>query len=285
MDEFTAEQRARTFVKTVGPTSVSVPLEPYPDRIGARVTVDDDLEPSEAGYTMTTRKGRHSIVINGKDSERRQRFTICHEIGHVVLALNSEHRGPSWSYERRPRNEVCCDIFAAELLLPLVLFRPALQKLEIDAESMQTLAAEFNASLFATGSRIAAFSREPCAFVVSQGGKVKYAFRSVPLRDAKLWVPVGVALPETSLSAALRSNVAQGGPVELDADVWFDGVDGGIVIEDAIYDSSRDQTLTLLRLDAEEMPDPIERHDRGGRSEDDVGLRELDGNLPWPTRR
>lgn len=283
MDDFTAEQRARKFVQSVTPVSVPVPLEPYLAHIGAKVTVDDDLAEGEAGYTMTV-KGRHSIVVNGKDSERRQRFTICHEIGHVVLELESEHNDPSWSYERRPPNEVRCDIFAAELLLPVLLFKPALLKMEIDAQSMTALAEQFNSSLFATGSRMVAFSPEPCAFVVSQGGRVKYAFRSPALRDAKLWVPSGIVVPDRSLSAALRKDATGTGPIEQDADVWFDDVDGGIVFEDAIYDSSRDQTLTLLRLDVEDMPERPESAFHS-RQEDDEGLKELDGHLPWPSKR
>ncbi|MEG3192815.1 ImmA/IrrE family metallo-endopeptidase [Lysobacter sp. D1-1-M9] len=283
MNDFTAEQRARKFVRAVAPTSVPVSLEAYLAHIDAKAIVDDDLGEGEAGYTMTV-KGRHTIGVNARDSERRQRFTICHEIGHVVLELESEHGDLSWSYERRPPNEVCCDIFAAELLLPVSLFRPEVLKMEINAQSMADLAEQFNASLLATGSRMVAFSPEPCAFVVSQGGKLKYAFRSPALRDAKLWVPSGIALPDHSMSAALRKNSAGAGPIELDADVWFDDVEGGIVLEDAIYDASRDQTLTLLRLDAEELPERTESIAHS-REEDDGGLKELDGHLPWPSKR
>lgn len=283
MDEFTAELRARKFVQSVAPASVPVPLEPYLAQIGANASVADDLDEGEAGYTMTV-KGRPLIVVNGKDSKRRQRFTICHEIGHVVLELESEHDDPAWSYDRRPPNEVCCDVFAAELLLPVPLFRPALLKMDIDAQAMTALAEQFDASLLATGSRMVAFAPEPCAFVVSQGGRVKYAFRSPSLRQARIWVPSGIALPELSLSAAMRKDATGAGPVELDADVWFDDVEGGVVLEDAIYDASRDQTLTLLRLDAEDMPErPQSSNQR--REEDDEGLKELDGHLPWPGRR
>lgn len=283
MDDFIAEQHARKFVQAVAPASVPVSLEAYVAHLDAKVIVDDKLGEGEAGYTMTV-KGRHIIGVNSKDSERRQRFTICHEIGHVVLELESEHRDPAWSYERRPHNEVCCDIFAAELLLPVSLFKPALLKMEINTQSMTALAEQFNASLFATGSRMVAFSTEPCAFVVSQGGRVKYAFRSPALRDTKLWIPSGIVLPDRSLSAALRKDANGVGPIELDADVWFDDIEGGIVLEDAIYDPSRDQTLTLLHLDAEEMPERPESSSHR-RREDDGGLKELDGYLPWPSKR
>lgn len=282
MNEFTAEQRARKFVQSVNPTVVPVPLEPYLAQIGARLSVDDELESGEAGYTMTA-KGRHSIFVNGNDSPRRQRFTACHEIGHVVLELESEHGDPSWSYERRPPNEVCCDIFAAELLLPVSLFRPALLKRAMDVASLHDLAEQFEASLLATGSRMVAFSPEPCAFVVSQGGKVKYAFRSASLRSTKLWIPSDVALPETSYSAQLRKDPAHAGPFELDADVWFDNADGGTVVEDAIFDASRDQVLTLLFLDSEDMPEPT-RDGPIRQDEEDTGLKELDGHLPWPSK-
>lgn len=149
---------------------------------------------------------------------------------------------------------------------------------------MTDLAEKFNTSLFATGSRMIAFSSEPCAFVVSQGGKIKYAFRSSPLRDAKLWVPSGIMLPDRSRSAALRKGATGGDPIELDADEWLDNVEGGVVLEDAIYDASRDQTLTLLRLDIEDMPQKAEST-MYARQEDDEGLKELDGHLAWPSKR
>ena len=55
-----------------------------------------------------------------------------------------------------------------------------------------------NASLMSTGSRFATFSRELCAFVLSEGGKVRYSSRSTSLRDAKAWIRSGSDLSKDS---------------------------------------------------------------------------------------
>ena len=69
--------------------------------------------------------GRYHICVNSKDLKERQRFTVCHEIAHIVLGLPSDHKtSPGWSYAKKSLGEILCDVFAAELLLPASLFKP-----------------------------------------------------------------------------------------------------------------------------------------------------------------
>src|SRR6185437_3186832 len=97
-------------------------------------------------------------------------------IAHIVLGLPSDHEaGPWWSYAKRSPNEVLCDVFAAELLLPYKLFKPLVDKSEINLVAVDGLAKNFVASTTATGSRFAALAGAPCAFVLSEQGKVRYA--------------------------------------------------------------------------------------------------------------
>ena len=111
--------------------------------------------------------------MNCAHNARRQRFSVCHEVAHVVLGIASDHTTPSWSYSRRPPGEVACDVFAAELLLPYQLFKPRVDSSEMSIAAIGSLADEFDASLISTGSRFATFSRELSAFVVSEGGKIR----------------------------------------------------------------------------------------------------------------
>jgi hypothetical protein len=284
MDEFSAVMKARQLVNKVSPAAIPVPIEPYLQQVGAVLRVDHDLGADEAGYTVEI-KGKRYIHVNGNDSEERQRFTACHEVAHIELGLPSDHAAlPWWSYARRSPNEIFCDVFAAELLLPYKLFKPLVDKADISLAAVDDLAERFVASVMATGSRFAAVARAPCAFVLWERGKVRYASRSATIRDANAWIPPRTALPQGSLSARLRAGGAYGGAEEIDADIWFENWErSGTLLEDARHLAKWDQTLALLWFEDEEVPVPRPKHKE--REEDEFGLAELDGILPWPGRK
>ncbi len=96
------------------------------------------------------------IRFNPYDNERRQRFTIAHELGHVlqrhVQPGGRMHRDPKRDYQRmgetpmeREANE-----FAAQLLMPESVLKLAARTLR----SSQRLAAEFNVSTEAMKYRL-----------------------------------------------------------------------------------------------------------------------------------
>lgn len=282
MDEFTAILKAREFVKKVNPTSIPVPVELYAQAIGARIDYDTSMAAGEAGCSIPI-GSKLVISINDNDRPERKRFTICHEVAHAVLGLPSEHGGSQWwNYTKRPPNEIICDSFAAELLLPYPLFKPEIEKADPGFAVIAKLAKDFKASLTATGSRFAAFSRFPCAFVLSEEGKVRYTIRSTPLREAKAWVALNSELPRESLAARLRGSEDYSGPEGIPADVWFDDWQrGGQLIEDARHYAPWDQTISLLWFEDEEIPYITPDN----HSKEETGLDELDGVLPWPGKR
>lgn len=71
-------------------------------------------------------KGQALIAVNAAHSERRQRFSIAHEIGHLILHSNNEHLNVD-RYEKqlftradgvRNLDEMEANEFAAILLMP-----------------------------------------------------------------------------------------------------------------------------------------------------------------------
>jgi hypothetical protein len=284
MDEVAAVWRARELVRKVRPSVIPVPVELYAAAIGAEVRVESDCEPNEAGYTLEV-GGRRIICVNAADRSTRQRFTVCHEIAHSVLKLPSEHKGsPGGSYARRPLNEIWCDVFAAELLLPIDLFRPRVTCCEMGLGAVGSLADEFDASFQATGSRFAAVADVPCAFVFAEGGTVRYASRSKALRDAFGMIPVGSPLPRGSLSERVRQGRTPDGAEECDADLWLAQWErGGVLLEEACHLQSWDQTLTLLWFEDDEVPEKGSRESDG--RDEEAALEEMDGVLPWPGKR
>ena len=284
MDEFSVVLRARTFVRETGSLGLPPSVEAYVQQIGGVLRHEADLPDDEPGYSFES-NGKHFICVNDKDSEERRRFTACHEIAHIVLGLPSDHSSmPWWSYAKRPKNEVLCDVFAAELLLPKQLFEPLVREEQIGLSAIDELGRRFLASATATGSRYAMVMDAPCAFVLSENGVVRYASRSKTLRDAGGWIPPRMEVPPETLSAGLRAGSMETAPDEVAADVWFsDWRRGGMVLEQARFLKPWDQTLTLLRFEDEEVP-PLTRDTSDTKDEEPL-LRELDGILPWPGKR
>ena len=284
MDEFSVVLRARTFVRETGSLGLPPSVEAYVQQIGGVLRHEADLPNDEPGYSFES-NGRHFICINDKDSEKRRRFTACHEIAHIVLGLPSDHSSmPWWSYAKRPKNEVLCDVFAVELLLPKQLFEPLVREEQIGLSAIDELGRRFLASATATGSRYAMVMDAPCAFVLSENGVVRYASRSKTLRDAGGWIPPRMEVPPETLSAGLRAGSMETAPDKVAADVWFsDWRRGGMVLEQARFLKPWDQTLTLLWFEDEEVPPPT--RDTSDTKDEEPLLRELDGILPWPGKR
>jgi IrrE N-terminal-like domain len=281
VDESGAVWRAREMAAAIGPLSIPVDIQLYVDHLRGVIRLLD-LPSDQPGYS-TKIGDRLCIFVNQRDISERRRFTICHEIAHEVLNLASEHDDSSGlNYSKRPWNEILCDVFAAELLLPYTQFKPLADACEIGFTALDKLASKFEASVSSTGSRFAAASELPCAFVLTQGGIIRYAARSKMLREAGAWVHFGASVPAGSSAHTAR---VQGGQHagEFPADMWFvDWRRGGSLMEESRYLAKWDQCLTLLWFDDDEVPQSefsVEDHD------EEPLLKELDGTLPWPGRR
>lgn len=280
MDELAIAMKAREFVADCGPSALPVSVDAYVNKIGGAVKLEV-LEENEDAWSVRLPSGKYRICVNCMHNGRRQRFSVCHEVAHAVLEIAADHAAPSWSYSRRPPGEIACDVFAAELLLPYKLFKPRVDAADMGLAAISELADEFDASLISTGSRFATFSRELCAFVLSENGKVRYSARSAQLRNARAWIKPGSPLPTHSLSARIRAGGVPAGPEESDPDQWFEDWErDGSLYEDVRHLAQWDQTLTLLWFDDEDLPPPPA--DRKRWEEETYGLRELDGTLPWP---
>jgi Zn-dependent peptidase ImmA (M78 family) len=281
--EFEAEQKARRFVQDAGISAIPVDLGLYVVKVAGKVSLDV-LDPGEAGYTMITGAGP-LITINEMDRATRRRFTLCHEIGHLVLDLPSEHgNGPDWSYAKRSPNEVCCDVFAAELLLPVVFFTPLARDLAPDFDAVDDLRVKLFASREATASRLAATCRLACGYVLSEGGKVRHMVRSPALRAAHGWVSRGTPLPASSAASALRGGSGRSGSATYSGDVWFEGWQDVELSESSVFIPEYDQTLTLLHCTDQDELDALPRTgspEREVDDENDAPLKPLDGYPGW----
>jgi hypothetical protein len=290
MEEFTVILKARKFAKDAGVNSVPVNIEKLAVAANAKIKVCDDLDDEESGQTFSL-GGKNIIAVNGNHREERQRFTVLHEIAHIVLELPSQHHGGSIttsdliSYRRRPKEEVLCDVFAAECLLPYDLFKKDVDGLDVSLDAVKGLAENYKASVTSTGSRFAVNCDAPCAFVLMEKGKIRYVSSSKYLRELKAWIDIGNPVPQGSVAHRLKEDGSNTQDyAEIATDVWFNnGVKNyDFVAEEAMLLREWDQCLSLIWVDEDLKP---AGQSRGYAMEDDDPLlEELDGILPWPSK-
>ena len=285
MDDSDIRQRARSFIAKLDTSNIREDLSAYVTAANAKVK-RDELGEGESGYTITKPNGKHIITVNSLETEERQRFTICHEIAHIVLGLESSHEEvPSWSYAKRHPNEIACDTFASELLMPYRQWLSAVPKDEPSVEVIQHMAELFGTSFPAAASKFATLSSIPCAFVTMERGSVRYAARSTALRNAGAWIIPRSVIPAGSVAHQMRSSGKSGTRTsEVPQDVWFENWEKGLDLwELSRHYEQTDTTVSLLWFDNDDLPEE-ELNRFGRRVEDDGGLAELTGELPWPGR-
>jgi len=107
----------------------------------------------DAGMLVSTPYGL-AIFVNGRDSQRRQNFTIAHETCHTFFPGTAEEVLPvhdkTVASFAGPEAEVLCDIGGSRLLLPPEMLHPRLAHCAPSLSRLMELADEFEASLEAT---------------------------------------------------------------------------------------------------------------------------------------
>ena len=229
MNEVPTILKARQFLRDAGINSVPVDIDRLSSAANAKIKVVYDLADDESGQTTQIR-GKHVIIVNGNHREERQRFTVVHEIAHIVLELPSQHHHATlktdllFCYRRRPEEEVLCDVFAAECLLPYHPFAEQVADTDICLDAVKSLAEKYKASLTTTGSRFALNAQSPCAFVLIENESIRYVSRSKYLKELKGWIKFNVPVPNGSVAQRLING---GQKVEdydeVPTDIWFDG--------------------------------------------------------------
>src|ERR1051325_6887290 len=290
MDELQARSRARSFLAELG-RILTADVEVYARAVNARIRYET-LEAGESGFTIPKGVG-YVITVNGSESPERQRFTICHELAHIILGVPSSHGElPPWSYAKRDPNEIWCDVFASELLMPYELFEPKIPGGDPSVEVIEGLAKAFGASFPATASRYASLVKFPCAYVIMEKGVVRYAAPNTPMRRRGIRIPMKCPIPPGSIALRLRQAGDSSTTIDQVAqDIWLENCDAGYDLwELSRHFAKFDQTVSVLWCTEDELPSgEVDRFNRRIDDDDNGGLEELSGVLTWdkhgPRRR
>jgi hypothetical protein len=284
MDELSVIGRARRLVGQL--TSAPIDVIALASSQGFEVRESDQLASGEAGNTFS-KGGKTYIVVNKNDDPYRRRFTVLHEIAHHLLGLPSNHGAkiPSSELERfsgRPIEERLCDVFAAECLVPSHLLRPLVSETAFSVDSLHRLSDHFQASRPCIASSFARASTELVAYVFAEAGRVQSVIPSSSVREQRIFIQSGVALPSTSAAARCLANGTTFETADLDATDWSssDAADAFACNEEALHLRAWKQTLSLITFEQVGRPRSLMRE----TDESEELLAELTGHLPWPKR-
>lgn len=166
MDKGEISQIAADFLEKCGISGYPIPVEEIALDCGIQV-VRAGAEWSESGFLL--RDGQTTVIgINSRNSAKRQRFTIAHELGHWKL-----HRGRplivdqsimvnkrnDLSSQATDKQEIEANQFAAEILMPTYHVATAIRHVARGVigsrdEFIAALAKEFDVSVEAMGWRL-----------------------------------------------------------------------------------------------------------------------------------
>jgi Zn-dependent peptidase ImmA (M78 family) len=117
------ERRAMEIIDELGITELPVPVERIARQLGAELTYEP-FDGDVSGMLYREAESQPPVIgVNSRQAATRQRFTVAHEIGHLML-----HKGQpvfvdsflrvNWRAGKSGRDEVEANAFAAELLMP-----------------------------------------------------------------------------------------------------------------------------------------------------------------------
>jgi len=225
-------------------------------------------------------KGTAKGAIAVKSSIRedtRKRFTVAHELGHLLLPAHDEfgvcptEAIESWAKDLRDKEREA-NAFAAELLMPSRLVLESVAQSQPGFGLIERVAETFTTSLTASGYRFVGLTSEAVALVWSQASQMRWAKRS---EEFSGWLRLREALDSRTLAADLfRGGRSVRGMHHVPADAWLETANAGAtILEESRFLPNYNAVLTLLWLN-----DPDTSRD------DDELLRELEPS-EFSTRR
>lgn len=155
---------AQRVLNTHNVTSAPVQVENIARGLGARVQYSPFQDGDLAGMLVRGDDGQVVIGVNSLHHSNRQRFTIAHECGHLLLHRGDVHIDRTFRVNRRDgvstqgsdAEEIEANRFAAEILMPYDMLIADIEE-GIDPEDEETireLAQKYQVSVQAMTHRI-----------------------------------------------------------------------------------------------------------------------------------
>lgn len=145
------------FVSKYSPdNSLNLDILKLVEKLGGQVCEQGYVKINENSLEVIESDGSFNIYISAVDNEKRQKFTIAHELGHYIihyLGGDPENRKAVYfrtSYAQGGLAEYEANVFAANLLMPESKFRECFEERNGD---LSAIADDFGVSIAAAEVR------------------------------------------------------------------------------------------------------------------------------------
>jgi Zn-dependent peptidase ImmA (M78 family) len=242
----TAERKAADLIERFGIcTPEDIRLRDIAYAIGSDV-VEGRLDKAAASLT---RIGNRSIIrVREEDDVTRKRFSIAHELGHLVLNhfqsliqfCNTQDM-ERWYISDL---ETEANFFASELMLPKTLVGKRCDVRHVNFSPIRKIAQDFRASLTATAIKFVRLCPESCAIICSKNKEIAWSYTS------RSWWPRILSKRKLNSNSCAYEYFAgreiPDEPIEMEADVWIDSRGIGGVVEHSIAAPNFGFVLSIL---------------------------------------
>jgi Zn-dependent peptidase ImmA (M78 family) len=189
-----------------------------------RISLEESDKIDFDGCIMREKKKDFTLVLVNKNiTDGRRRFTIAHEIGHLVLEHLTEIKKFNCGENGLVKNEKEreADSFASRLLMPEKWIKGILEEGIYGMETINTIASLFQVSQTAAAIRLAEISDKRCAVIMSEAGNIKWSKVSRKLGG---WAKRGAKLPKKTQAYQLliKPLETKKNPVATKSEYWFE---------------------------------------------------------------
>jgi len=248
------------------------------DQLG--ISVQRTALPSLAGLLLLRSPGLDgTVLVEERDSHERQRFTLAHELKHILVDVSSGLLQPHEGMLVHPDTaetlgygmgaaaggiEATADQFAGEFLMATEPFQNRVGKVALSISGIARVAEQFHVSVTAAVNKWVTCAHGRCVLVEVRGGRL-YRFVASPAFAAQAisekWIDVGA-----TISTKTRVGRRAAGELELELDPacptpvavaeWIRrSTYKGTVLED-VLDIPQNGRLYALVWYAEDFPAP-----------------------------
>lgn len=243
--------------------SISDPLDIDLEAIawlqGAKVKYRE-LDGCEACINGRADLGRAIISVDSRSYDRRQRFSLAHEIGHwewhrgqQLMCSKKDIRG-SGRLRSGLSREAAANRFASELLMPKYMMKDVLRDFKrFTMKTVQEMADAFNVSKTAMAYRLVEIDFQPSLLVAYGKQGRKWFVRSKSVSEK--WFPRDMLDSESGAYGILFNGDPDDRSMStFDADTWFDA-DGsdGVELGEQSFRTGDDEVVSLLVARSAEM--------------------------------
>ncbi|MCW5202744.1 ImmA/IrrE family metallo-endopeptidase [Desulfobulbus sp. US4] len=201
-----------------------------------------------AAASLVTLKDKAVIRIPPNENEERQRFSIAHELGHLVMnhvtSIQKVCTDTDMLNWYQSSLETQANFFASELLLPTQLVAPSCDIGTVNFDIVKEIAKNFRTSLTATAIKFVRLCPEPCAIVYSTNGLIKWFYKS-----SEWWpfIKPGQLLDKRTLAYDFFADrTMESEAQEVEADAWIEDTDLDEVFEHSFSSPQYGFVLSLL---------------------------------------